>query len=187
MVYNPVYRVGSKTGTGINEVLSHSSIKTNERLDYLFRRIELYCELCWNNPTKENLRAYFSSLKTAYNEVFPLIRDNEFVSVVKVFPRVYRNILNICDVAELDEEDYEISDMENIQKESLNITAQCINDLDYIHQILIGSLQNLGYFFRVEEKGVRGAKERLKLIKERGNLTGKLTLENEKTLENEGK
>jgi len=162
---------------GLKEIYSHSALVTNDRIDKMMRRIELYCEMCWNDPRREHLLAYFSALKTAFNEIFPIIKDEEeFAKVVNIFPEVYRNIREIENFDEIEEDEWGYSEREHKIQNSKHLISLCLNTLDYIHQVLVGSLQSMGYFFRVDEKTIRGAKARLQLIRERGNLTGDIIL-----------
>lgn len=159
---------------GMNEIISHSSIKTNERLNDLFKRIEFFCELCWNEPKKENLLAYFSCLKSVYNEVYPVIKDNQFVEIVDIFPRLYITIRSIVDISEIKEADWSYSEQSQKLIKSRELISICLNNLDFIHQVLIASLQDLKYFFRIEAKPIKGAKARLEIIRKKGNMTGML-------------
>ena len=78
---------------GLKEIYSHSALVTNDRIDKMMRRIELYCEMCWNDPRREHLLAYFSALKTAFNEIFPIIKDEEEYSSKESFHHNLQNYL----------------------------------------------------------------------------------------------
>lgn len=132
------------------EILSHSSIKTNDRLDKWFSMLDSACLQAWNSTkvTTKQLQEYHACLITIYNTLYPLVynkKDEKSLEIDKFICEFSTKLLEI----------YKIKDIATKQVRLFKLRES----LTYSHRYLYSVLQRQEYFFKIGQRGAHGFEE----------------------------
>jgi len=137
------------------EISSHSSLLTNRRLDIMFARLDEVRVEAWTNTCIPTIKEFYAVLSGIHNNIFPLIKveDNEKIIIgFNQFDTLYRRIFTD------DGTDKHL------------ILDMILQILDQLQRIMINSLQELQFFFRLQRKQMRGMKEVLEMYAHKRRL-----------------
>lgn len=129
------------------EVTSHSSMLTNRRLDLMFIKLDETRIDAFNNKCVPNIESFHAVLTGIYNNIFPLFEERE--------NKVIKDHLDLYD------QYYQL-----LFAEEPNIYMICLvllQILDYLQKLIIGYMQKRKFFFRLEQKSIKGIDEALKM------------------------
>jgi hypothetical protein len=143
-------------GYRAEEIKSHSSLLTNERIDLILKQVDFWQMESWKKVCVPNVQAYFSSLVTLFTNVFVVFDPEDIESIVKDF----NNFWNLY--IKLQEE----------KEQNLKNVFTLLFICDAINRKIKAILQSFGYFFRKEEKTVKTIERALKVIEEGGGFFG---------------
>ena len=135
------------------EITSHSSLLTNQRLSLVFGMCDNACMTAYSNTNIPNIHNYFASVKTIYNTVFSAF-----------------NIITCKKIEKYMDEYYELY-FSFVKKENATL-KNCYKLLfivDKMHKKIVETLQEMHYFFRkevFEKRGMGSALEGLKMEEE---------------------
>ena len=137
------------------EISSHSSLLTNRRLDIMFARLDEVRVEAWTNTCIPTIKEFYAVLSGIHNNIFPLIKVEDNAKIIKGFNQF--NDLHKRLFAD------DGSDKHLI----LNMILQIF---DQIQRMMINSLQELQFFFRLQRKQMRGMKEVLEMYAHKRRL-----------------
>lgn len=141
------------------EILSHSSLKTNDRLDKWFTMLDYACIQVWTNPTEDNLNEYYACMTAIYNTLYSVVfnkKDEDSVCIDKFLWQFPTQILAINKPSE------------PIAK--LEARFKLRDRLTYAHRYLYSALQRQEYFFKIGQRGARGFEEVMDNLKEQTDI-----------------
>lgn len=143
-----------------DEIASHSSVLTNDRIDNILRAVDNWKINSWIIPSEENVRHYFANVFCLFDNVFMiltadarLIVDNGLRDYLTLWFKLVRN------------------EIEGEDQKKLTLW-HLLTLLDAINWEIRGDLQKYQYFFRTEVKDIKKVEEALIKLKEGGGIFG---------------
>lgn len=147
-----------------DEIRSHSSMLTNERIDLVIKRLDLSIEQAWQNPCIPSITDYHAVIRNFFINVQAIIDDKdvkEISNILTEFYKVYyRSLLN--------------------EKITLTEVYQMLHYLDRVNALLRFNLQRLSYFFKMGKKPVKGVKDAISVIRKGGGIFGGIPIQDER-------
>lgn len=140
------------------EIYSHSSFATNRRLDILFTDADYYNVNTFQNPTLDNIKAYFSVVKAILGNVFCVLTDDKVKAMVKLRNEFYKKFLKFDTKAD--------------EETQLTAAFEMYFLTEHLHQLIIGYLQMQMYFFRIGHKDPKGLEKAIAIIEKGGGVFG---------------
>ena len=131
------------------EIISHSSMLTNKRLDILFFKLDEIRFEAWTNICVPTVKEYFSLLSGIYNNVFPIFSLEENTKVKEYFDKFH--------------EKFSLVFIKDVEINRYQLLYACLMILDHIQRLLIGFLQARQFFFRFGRSQIKGIKQALDL------------------------
>jgi len=131
------------------EISSHSSLLTNRRLDVMFARLDEVRVEAWSNTCIPTIRSYFAVVSGIYNNVYPIFELDAHQKIINYFNLYHQLFFKLY------------GDPEEVNK--LNVCYQILLLLDHIQRMIIGSLQQKQFFFRLNKPQIKGIKQALAL------------------------
>jgi len=139
------------------EIASHSSLLTNRRLDIMFQRLDEFRIKAWCNPCIPDVRDFFSVISGIYNNVYIVFDEKENKKILSHFNDFHKIYFSV----QTDEEEQSIG---NVYKMLLM--------LDRIQRLIVGYFQKRRYFFRIEQKDVKGVERAIEVMEQGGGFFG---------------
>jgi len=137
------------------EIMSHASALTNLRIDNILKNIDEWKAICWMRQDMTSVEAYFAFLFTLYDNIYPVLDekdDEKMENLIKKYLSLYFSMKG-------DESKWTV-------KNTFRLILLC----DQMNQIMRGSLQKRGYFFRMTESERGGLAKKLEIISQGGGI-----------------
>lgn len=138
------------------EVLSHSAMLTNKRLDLVFLRLDEVAIDAWSDltPNLEKIQVYYAVMKQVINNIFPIFNEAENVEIVNGLDNFSLTFFGF---------------IQQPQRDALDL-YRMLFDLDGVHQSVIAYLQKRQYFFRTGERDIKGTARALDVLKRKHKI-----------------
>lgn len=146
------------------EIYSHSSMLTNRRMDFMFQEADVWNYNAFCDPTVDNLKHYFSIVRTIYDRVYTLFdeqQNNKLIEIRNAFLNIYLT--------------FDPEKMTPEQQTEAVFTMFFITE--YFDQLIHAYLQKKKYFFRVGEKDIKGLEKSIEVMEKGGGIFGKKGLQ----------
>lgn len=139
-----------------DEIRSHSSMLTNERIDLLIRRIDVGIENAWMNPCIPSVTDYHASIRNFFINVAAILDDEQATTIMNLFHEFYKNYFTL----------------QTMKKPTYEQVYTVMFILDRINFLLRFHLQQMSYFFKLGHKPVKGIEAAIKVVQEGGGIFG---------------
>ncbi len=152
--------MAEKFGKMEEEIYSHSSMLTNRRLDLLFQESDVWNYNAFCDPTIENLKRYFSVVRTIYDRVYTLFDEDQNEKLIQIRNAFITEYLKF--------------NPENLEPEQVTEKALLMFFItEYFDQLIHAFLQKKKYFFRVGEKDIKGLEKSIAVMEQGGGIFGR--------------
>ena len=143
---------------GYDDIKSHSSILTNDRLSYLFGTLDGACMTALIEPGLMNIHKYFSCIRTIYLDVFVIMdakTNDKLLELQKKYLESWRQLLTPAE-----------------KRTKAVDLIEMLYFCDLINMIIKMELQMGRYFFRTEARDAKDIQEGLQKMVEGGGIFG---------------
>jgi len=147
-----------------NEIISHSSMLTNERIDLVIKRLDLSIEQAWQNPCIPTITDYHAVTRNFFINVQAIIDDKDVKEISRILTDFYKAYYGALLRKEL----------------TLTEVYGMLHLLDRVNSLLRYNLQRLSYFFKMGKKGVQGTKDAIGVVRRGGGIFGGIPIKDER-------